>query len=306
MLHINNLVKRFDSAVAVQDLAFDVKQGEILALLGPNGAGKTTTLRMITGIIQPDSGSITFASPFSGNRQVDISRIGYLPEERGLYTDMPIIKTLIYLGTLRGLERQDAKEKAISWLDRFSLKDRALEKLSSLSKGNQQKVQFISSILHEPILAILDEPFSGFDPINQELFSKVIRELRDNGMTILISAHHLQLIQRIADRIVLLRKGQAVMSGSWEEIQKNAHQQRKLMVHFEQPPKSEAFSKHLVDYTAKITDNSAEILLPSTGSMDELLSNLPKIGSVASLSMEQASLHEIFVDTFSKVEEDAS
>ncbi|TVR34012.1 MAG: ATP-binding cassette domain-containing protein, partial [Balneolaceae bacterium] len=207
MLQFENVVKKFAKVRAVDELSFEIRKGEIFALLGPNGAGKTTGVRMIMQIMEPDSGSITFDPSIMKGGKVDRSKLGYLPEERGLYQDAPIMKTLIYLSTLRGSDPAEAEKKASEWLDRFGILDRQADKISTLSKGNQQKVQFIASILHEPDFVVLDEPFSGFDPINQERISDCIRELRESGMTILLSAHQMQLVERIADRILLINNG---------------------------------------------------------------------------------------------------
>jgi ABC-type Na+ transport system ATPase subunit NatA len=181
LLKVNAVEKKFASVKAVNHLSFEVSQGEVFALLGPNGAGKTTMIRMILGIIRPDSGDIHFQWPDSKKTLASRGQVGYLPEERGLYKEIPILRTLTYLGTLRGMRRKAAAAAAQRWIERFGLKERATDKLETLSKGNQQKVQFIAAILHQPSLVILDEPFSGLDPINQELFSTIIRELRRNG-----------------------------------------------------------------------------------------------------------------------------
>ena len=216
VLTVDAIEKQFASLKAVDKLSFDVHAGEIFALIGPNGAGKTTTLRMLTGIIKPDAGSIRYS--LNGTS----SEFGYLPEERGLYKDMPILETLVHMAILRGMTRPAAREAALEWLDRVSLRDRAAHKLDTLSKGNQQKVQFISAVLHHPRFIILDEPFSGLDPVNQEFFSQLIRQLRDEGATILLSAHQMQLVERIADRLLLVNKGRAVLYGTIDQIRRGA------------------------------------------------------------------------------------
>jgi ABC-2 type transport system ATP-binding protein len=213
VLTVDSIEKKFAHVVAVDKLSFDVREGEIFALIGPNGAGKTTTVRMLTGIIKPDAGTIHYS--------LNHEKPGYLPEERGLYKDMPILETLVHMAVLRGMKRIAARAAAMQWLDRVSLQERALDKLDTLSKGNQQKVQFISAVLHRPRFIILDEPFSGLDPINQELFSQLIRQLRDEGATILLSAHQMQLIERIADRLLLMNRGRTVLYGTMDEIRKS-------------------------------------------------------------------------------------
>ncbi len=212
MLALENVRKVYQTVAAVDGLSMEVRKGEIFALLGPNGAGKTTTVRMILGIIEPDSGRLHFDPP------MERSRLGYLPEERGIYQDTPVAETLLYLGSLRSDNKARLKEQAKFWLDRFGLYDRRNDKISTLSKGNQQKIQFIAAVLHEPEFAVLDEPYSGFDPINQELISSCITELRAGGMTVLLSAHQMQLVERLADRFLLLHQGKEFLSGTLEEI----------------------------------------------------------------------------------------
>lgn len=196
LLSASKVTKRFASVLAVDDLSFEVRPDEIFAPLGPNGAGKSTTVRMLAGITRPDSGSLEFRlgdgrpSPW-----IEPSRLGYLSEERGLYPDQRVLPTLIYFASLRGVDRATAHARAGTWLERFGLTDRANDKVNTLSKGNQQKVQFIASVLHEPLLAMLDEPFSGFDPENQDLVSSMIRELRAMGTTVVLSADHMDLVE---------------------------------------------------------------------------------------------------------------
>jgi ABC-2 type transport system ATP-binding protein len=199
---------------AVDDVSLELRPGEIFALLGPNGAGKTTLLRMLLGLLRPDTGEIRYG----GNGALPPTQVGYLPEDRGLYPDVPVLRTLVYFGRLRGMSRPAAGQAAERWLDRLELHDRRNEPLKALSKGNQQKVQFISAVLHGPRLAVLDEPFSGLDPLNQDVFLSLFRELRAEGTTILLSAHQMQLVERVVDRLMVLNRGRAVMHGTLDEI----------------------------------------------------------------------------------------
>src|SRR5688572_7105539 len=222
------VTKRFGAITAVDDLSLTVGNGEILALLGPNGAGKSTLIRMIVGLIRPDQGSV--------ERTIDATlgrargKLGYLPEERGLYQDMPIMRTLTYFGVLQGMDAKKAAEAAHVWLDRLGLDARGTEKVKALSKGNQQKVQFVASVLHRPPLAILDEPFSGLDPVNQELFLELIRELRQSGTTVIFSAHQMTLVERLADRVFLMSRGREVLNGSIPELRKRWHAGAQLVI----------------------------------------------------------------------------
>jgi ABC-2 type transport system ATP-binding protein len=214
LLSVREVRKAFRDQVAVDALSFDVRPGEIFGFLGPNGAGKTTTLRMILGVTRPDRGEVWF----DGRDGVDRTRIGYLPEERGLYDDQKVIDTLAYLGSLRGLSPAAARAASARWLERFGLADRGKAKLTELSKGMQQKIQLAGALLHDPALAVLDEPFSGLDPLNQEMLLEVVRDLRAQGMTILFSAHQLNLVERLCDRFLLIARGKEVLSGRLDEM----------------------------------------------------------------------------------------
>jgi ABC-2 type transport system ATP-binding protein len=214
LLEIRDVEKHFASVVAVDCVSLDVERGEVFALLGPNGAGKTTLLRMILGLIHPDRGDVRFHGDDGAVRTLPPSDVGYLPEDRGLYPDVQVQRTLVHFGVLRGMSRNAAAQAAGEWLERMALADRAREPLKALSKGNQQKVQFISSVLHRPRFAVLDEPFSGLDPLNQDFFLALIRQLRADGTTVLLSAHQMQLVERIADRIAVLKRGRVVLEGA--------------------------------------------------------------------------------------------
>ena len=214
VLSVQSVHKRFKDLHAVAGVSYDVRRGEIFGFLGPNGAGKTTTLRMLMGITRPDQGRVLF----EGREGLDRSRIGYLPEERGLFDDATCLDTLVYLARLRRMGSADAKREAKAWLERLDLGDRVNAKLGTLSKGNQQKVQFAGAVLHRPALAVLDEPFSGLDPLNQELFLDLIRELREGGTTVLLSAHQLDLVERLCDRFYLISRGRGLLEGTLDTM----------------------------------------------------------------------------------------
>ncbi len=209
-LTIDRVEKRYATVLAVAGISLEVQPGEAVALLGPNGAGKSTLLRMLVGITRPDTGRIFWEG---GATSLPPADLGYLPEDRGLYQDMPIKRTLAYFARLRGVPGSKAEQLTTQWLERFELGNRANEKLSALSKGNQQKVQFAAAILHSPRFAILDEPFSGLDPINQELFLSIVRELRAGGTTLLFSAHQMSLVERMADRVMVMHQGKELLHG---------------------------------------------------------------------------------------------
>ena len=215
MLEVRNLSRYYNSFPAVDDISFAVHKHEIMGFLGPNGAGKTTAIRVILGILPPSSGSVQFfwdGAPGARAKQ----RIGYLPEERGLYDDARVLDSLVYLAALKGVSPAQARERALRWLETMDLGAYAHHKLEKLSKGMQQKVQFIATVLHQPELVVLDEPFSGLDPINQDLFKKLILELRNQGSTVLLSAHQMNVV-RVCDRIFLINKGKPVLYGRWRK-----------------------------------------------------------------------------------------
>jgi ABC-2 type transport system ATP-binding protein len=224
--------KRFGALKAVDDLSFEIGRGEVFALLGPNGAGKTTTVRLLLGMIAPDRGVIRWSLD-AGRPEPRAADIGYLPEDRGLYRDQPVLRTLVYLAALRGMPHGEAEAEARRWLARFDLAGRGHEKLEALSKGNQQKVQFVSAVLHGPRVALLDEPFAGLDPVNQDFVVDLIRELRDAGTTIVLSAHQMDLVERLADRVLLISHGRAVLRGTLAEIRSAAESATRLVFDIE-------------------------------------------------------------------------
>jgi ABC-2 type transport system ATP-binding protein len=215
MITIRNVTKRYRTVLAVDDVSLEVEPGQVLALLGPNGAGKTTLIRMLLGITLPDAGTIELRT---GDRRAGRADVGYLPEERGLHKGVPIVRTLEFYGALLGLPRAVTRPRITAWLARLGLSDRATEKVEALSKGNQQKVQLIATLLHEPSVVVLDEPFSGLDPVNQELLIEVIGELRARRATVLLSAHQMSLVERVADRAAFVRNGRLVREGSLSEL----------------------------------------------------------------------------------------
>ncbi|HEV3411256.1 MAG TPA: ATP-binding cassette domain-containing protein [Puia sp.] len=213
ILEVSDLQKNFSSQIAVNKISFHLDEGSIFGLLGPNGAGKTTLLRMITGIFYPDEGTITFQGhPFDPDR--DIVQIGYMPEERGLYKKMKIGEQALYLARLKGLSSQEAMRKVKEWFIKFEMQSWWNKKVEDLSKGMQQKLQFVITVLHEPKLIILDEPFSGLDPVNSNLIKDEIYNLARNGSSIIFSTHRMEQVEEICDHIILMNKGEKILDGS--------------------------------------------------------------------------------------------
>ena len=218
LLTVSHLRKSFGDKVAVEDVSFEVFGGEVFGLLGPNGAGKTTTIRMILDIFKPDSGTITVLGGPMNPARAD--RTGYMPEERGLYPDMRVLDCLVYLGTLKGLFRKEAKQRAVAYLERLELSDQHKNKIQTLSRGMTQKVQVIAAVLHQPDLLIIDEPFANLDPVNAQLVRDIILELRDRGAAIIMTSHQLSLVEALCDRIALIDEGKVVLQGSVQEIRR--------------------------------------------------------------------------------------
>jgi ABC-2 type transport system ATP-binding protein len=215
MIAIENLVKRFGDVVAVDNLSFEVGNGEIFGLLGPNGAGKTTTIRIVMDIIQADEGTVRVMGQLP--RQAK-DHVGYLPEERGLYRDLKVLDTLVYLAELKGVPRSEGRERAMALLERVALEDWASRKVRDLSRGMQQRVQFIASIVHDPVVLFLDEPFQGLDPVNVERIKVMIAELHEAGKTIVLSTHQMNMVEALCDRILLINRGYALLYGALAEI----------------------------------------------------------------------------------------
>lgn len=219
MLNVNAVTKRFRTKLAVDEVSMSASSGRILGLLGPNGAGKTTTIRMIAYITTPDAGEITFDGKRVGPWSQRI--MGYLPEERGLYRRMKVGEQLEYLGRLKGVPRTEARDTAKRWLDRFDASEWWSKRIDELSKGMQQKVQFVSTVLHNPDLLIFDEPFSGLDPINAELLQSVILELKEQGKTILFASHRMEQVEQLCDDICMVANGKIVLNGTVREIKQS-------------------------------------------------------------------------------------
>src|SRR5215831_16659734 len=236
ILQVNNLKKYFATQKAVDDISLTIEQGSIFGLLGPNGAGKTTLIRMITGIFYPDEGEIIFNGrkfdPIN-----DIINIGYMPEERGLYKKMKIGEQALYLAQLKGLNRHEAMEKIKEWFVKLEMQSWWNKKVEDLSKGMSQKLQFVTTVLHEPKLIILDEPFSGLDPVNSNLIKDEIYKLAQRGSTIIFSTHRMEQVEEICDHIILVNKGQKILDGSVKGV-KNQFKENLFSVGFEEIPKN--------------------------------------------------------------------
>ncbi len=291
-LRVRDVSKRFGDFSAVEDLSFEVKAGRVFGFLGPNGAGKTTTIRMIVGITVPDEGSIElFGQKISHALQ---DRIGYLPEERGLYKKMKIVDQLRYFAALKGVATADAEKKMDFWLERMNLGEWKKKKTTDLSKGMQQKVQFISTVMHDPDLLILDEPFSGLDPLNVEFLIDVISEFKTQDKTIIFSTHLMETAEKLCHDILVINKARKVISGSLREVKESYG--RNLIAVRLTGGEAVLADPNLV---SKQTEHADEVILHLTDgtSPQTLLRKLIDVGAVISkFEQVEASLNDIFID----------
>ena len=301
-IEIDNATKRYAEHVAVRDLSLRVPKGSVYGLLGPNGAGKTTTIRMIVNIIAPDEGSIRVLGRPSNDPSVT-DHIGYLPEERGLYRKMQVRRILRFLAELKGMKPAAADRKIDEWLVRLDLKtpekDWGLSKIDELSRGMQQKVQFIGTLLHDPDLVILDEPFSGLDPINAQALKDTIVELKQRGKTIIFSTHLMDTAERLCDSVCIIARGEKVLDGSISEI-RHSHGTRNIALRLGGPP-STAVTSVLSDRTlvARIDDSNRnfEIELEKDADPQALLQRIVSAGAAVSrFEIVHPSLHQIFLE----------
>lgn len=296
ILNVNAINKYFQNIKAVNDVSFAIGRGDIYAFLGPNGAGKTTTLRMLLDIIKPDQGQIEWRLDGKHTCFPHAAQIGYLPEERGLYLDIPILNSLVYLASIRGMNKLQAKKSAMEWLERFGLANRAKEKLQVLSKGNQQKIQFLASILHKPEFAILDEPFSGLDPLNQEMFIEFIKEINNQGTTILLSAHQMPLIEKVADKLFLINNGTELYNGSLKGIYNEFGE--KVIIELQLESKADERVLHGLSGIESVTyldDSRVKLEFGKQSDMKSILHDLAAIDGICDLTSHKPDLHEIFL-----------
>lgn len=290
-LLLSGVTKRYDEFTAVNNLSFEVKSGRVFGFLGPNGAGKTTTIRMIVNITIPDQGSIKLFGQHINQELQD--KIGYLPEERGLYKKMKISDQLRFFGALKNLSHKQIEDGIDYWIERVELKDWKDKKANELSKGMQQKIQFIAAVLHDPDVLILDEPFSGLDPINVKLLKEIILEQKARGKTIIFSTHQMETAEKLCDDICLINHSKKVLSGSLREVKKSFGQNAVAL-------RAEGGNEVLSDenLVSKITEHSdeMEVLLKPDANHQELLQRLVASGAVITkFELIEPSLNDIFI-----------
>jgi ABC-2 type transport system ATP-binding protein len=291
VVELAGVTKAYENKVAVDKLSLSIDAGQMFGLLGPNGAGKTSSIRMMMGITLPDSGQIRlFEKPFD---RKSLESVGYLPEERGLYRKMKVLDQLVFFGELHNLGREEARKRAIDWARKLEISDSLLKKTEELSKGMQQKIQFIASLLHEPGIIVMDEPFSGLDPVNTALLQDTLLELKDQGKAILFSTHRMDQVEKLCDSICLINNGAAVLSGRVREI-KATYERNRVIVEFEG---SAEFLKSEEIEEAKNYSGHAEIKLHPHGDAQKLLHQAASMATIYRFELVEPSLEEIFIQT---------
>ena len=291
VVELAGVTKAYENKVAVSNLSFSIDAGQMFGLLGPNGAGKTSSIRMMLGITMPDTGSIRlFGKPFE--RQ-SLERVGYLPEERGLYKKMKVLEQLVFFGELHGLSAAVARKRAVEWTIRMEIADVLTKKTEELSKGMQQKIQFISSLLHDPGLIIMDEPFSGLDPVNASLVERTLLELKAEGKAIIFSTHRMDQVEKLCDSICLINQGRAVLAGKVREIKKS-YERNRVIVEYEG---SSAFLESDEIAEAKSFSGHVEIRLKEHGDAQKLLHQAAAAATIYRFELVEPSLEEIFIQT---------
>jgi ABC-2 type transport system ATP-binding protein len=302
-LELSHISKRYAEHLAVSDLSLDVPTGSVYGLLGPNGAGKTTTIRMVLNVIAPDTGTIRIFGRSNAEPGV-IDRVGYLPEERGLYKKMQVRRVLRFLAELKGLSGREADRRIGTWLDRFGLvtseRDWGKAKVDELSRGMQQKVQFIGTLLHDPDLVILDEPFSGLDPINSQALKDTILELKQRGRTVIFSTHLMDSAQQICDAVCIIAGGRKVLDGEVAVV-RSAHGRRAVAIEFAATPSIavvEVLRDRMLVERSVDSNRAAEIDMAAGADPQQLLRRLLDAGArVDRFELVRPSLHQIFLDT---------
>ena len=290
IVELQHVRKAYDTKIAVADLSFTIEPGSMFGLLGPNGSGKTSSIRMIIGITVPDSGTINlFGQPF--HRSI-LKRVGYLPEERGLYKKMKVMDQLIFLGQLHGLDATTASKRAQVWCEKLQITEAIHKKTEELSKGMQQKIQFISTLLHEPELIIMDEPFSGLDPVNAVLLMDTLVDLRKQGRTILFSTHRMDQVEKLCDNICLIHNSHLVLSGSMREI-KSRYPVNRVLINF---TGDDSFLNHPTIHSAKNYGGHAEIRLKEGADAQALLAAAIVKARVTRFEVMEPTLEEIFIE----------
>jgi ABC-2 type transport system ATP-binding protein len=291
LVELERVSKSYEAKSAVRELSLKIEAGTMFGLLGPNGAGKTSTIRMIVGITLPDAGKVTlFNKPWAST---SLRRVGYLPEERGLYKKMKVLEQLVFLGELRGLGAAEAGRRAKTWCERMQMTDSLDKRTEELSKGMQQKIQFIATLLHDPEMIIMDEPFSGLDPVNTMLLQDTLVELKKQGNAVLFSTHRMDQVEKLCDAICLVNRGEAVLSGGMREI-KSRYERNHVILQYEG---GDGFLQHPAIAECKSYAGLAEIRLKPHADPQDLLRTAMATSKITKFELVEPSLEEIFIET---------
>lgn len=297
MIEVQHVSKHYRAHTALDDVSLTIERGRVFGLLGPNGAGKTTLIRMINNIIKPDSGTILFdGKPLSTS---DVVRIGYLPEERGLYRKMKVGEHAIYLARLKGLSSSEAKRRLESWFEKFGIMPWWDKRVEELSKGMQQKVQFVCTVLHEPELLIFDEPFSGFDPVNAELLKSEIIALRERGSTLIFSTHNMQSVEELCDDIALINESHLVLSGSVTEVRARYRLPYYRMTLAGEWHIDDFGALPIEEYRIEHNQTYLRLKIDDERGLRDLLGLIPMEYPIVRLEHEEPTMNEIFIKTVS-------
>ena len=291
IVELHNIRKVYDTKVAVEGLTLSIEPGTMFGLLGPNGSGKTSSIRMMIGMTMPDSGSVSlFGQPFTREA---LSRVGYLPEERGLYKKMKVMDQLIFLGRLHGLSEETARARSLAWCERIEITEAIGKKTEELSKGMQQKIQFIAALLHDPELVIMDEPMSGLDPVNAALLQQTLIDLRKEGKAVLFSTHRMDQVEKMCDSIALISRGKLLLSGSIREV-KAGYPRNRLQVAF---TGDDSFTRHPAVAEAKVEAGVAEITLRDATAAQQILADALSRGTIITrFEVLEPTIEEIFIE----------
>ncbi|WLR42832.1 ABC transporter ATP-binding protein [Bacillus carboniphilus] len=290
-LKITEVTKKFGNFTAVDNLSLKIPEGQIFGFLGANGAGKTTTFRMVISLLKPTYGKIEWNGR-KINEQL-VNQIGYLPEERGLYPKLKVIDQIVYLGRLKGMKKREIEKHLEEWLKRFKISEYKHKRVEELSKGNQQKIQFIAAVIHQPKILILDEPFSGLDPVNVELLKKAVIDLKEKGTTIVFSSHRMEHVEELCEYLCIMQKGSPIVHGNLKKI-KNDYGKKTVFVQGE-------FDYHFLKEFPGVTrykesGTGIELLVENQALSQSILSEVHKKGFVHTFKLKEPSLNDIFID----------
>jgi ABC-2 type transport system ATP-binding protein len=294
IVQLDHIRKVYDSKVAVEDLSFTVEAGTMFGLLGPNGSGKTSSIRMMIGMTLPDSGMVSlFDKPYT---RAQLWRIGYLPEERGLYKKMNVLEQLVFLAQLHGMDEAEARRRSIAWCEKLQITEAIPKKVEDLSKGMQQKIQFIAALIHKPALIIMDEPFSGLDPVSAALLMDTLVELRNEGKAVIFSTHRMDQVEKLCDHIALIHRGRLVVSGSMHDV-KAAYPHNRVQITYEG---DDSFLRHPAIQTFRRFPGQVEIIMQPSDTLEQdtqaMLADAIHVARITHFSVTEPSLEDIFIE----------